>query len=237
MTRGRGKPIAMVVLATLVAAGSLYLAFELGRYQSAYSILDQRRERAASIERLAAEQAASGELRRQLAIVETGSEIDAETYAQVKATLSDLQAQIQTQEEELVFYRGIVSPQDRVAGLRIQSLEVLPSDRERRYLLRLLLVQAIVHSRRVSGAVKLQLEGVQDGQTTSFDAAELVAAGTPYDMAYEFRYFQGLETDLTLPFGFEPQRVTVEIWPSEARAERINQTFDWPASADERTPE
>ena len=89
----------------------------------------------------------------------------------------------------------------------------------------------------ISGAVKLQLEGVHDGQTTSFDVAELVAAGAPYDMGYEFRYFQGLETDLTLPVGFEPQRVTVEIWPSEARAERINQTFDWPASANERTPE
>lgn len=237
MAQGRGKPIAIVVLGAIVAAGSLYLAFELGRYSSGYSVLDQRRERGASAERLAAEQATSDELRRQLAIVETASDIDAETYAQVKENLSELQAQIQAQEEELVFYRGIVSPQDRVAGLRIQSLEVLPSDGEGRYLLRLLLVQAIVHSRRVSGSVKLQLTGVQDGQSASFDVAELVAAGAPYDMAYEFRYFQGLEADLTLPLGFEPQRVTVEIWPSEARAERINQTFDWPSSADERTTE
>jgi hypothetical protein len=236
MTQGRSKPIAIVVLAALVAAGSLYLAFELGRFQSGYSVLDQRHERAASVERLAAEQAASEELRRQLAIVETGSEIDAETYAQVKSTLSELQARIQAQEEELVFYRGIVSPQDRVAGLRIQSLEVLPSDGEGRYLLRLLLVQAIVHSRSVSGTVKLQLEGAQDGQTIAFDVADLIAADVLYDTAYEFRYFQGLEADLTLPLGFEPQRVKVEIWPNEARAERINQTFDWP-SADERTAE
>ncbi len=128
-----------------------------------------------------------------------------------------------------MFYRGIVSPQDRVAGLRIQSLEALPGDGEGRYLVRLLLVQAIVHSRRVSGAVKLQLEGMQDGQMATFDAAELVVPGEPYDMAYEFRYFQGLETELALPVGFEPQRMIVEIWPNEARAERINQTFEWPA--------
>ena len=237
MAQGRGKPIVVMVLGAFVIAGSWYLAFELGRYRSAYSVLDQRRERAAAAEQLAAEQAENEELRRQLAIVETASDIDAETYAQVKANLGELQAQIQAQEEELVFYRGIVSPQDRVAGLRIQSLEVLPSDGEGRYLLRLLLVQAIVHSRRVSGTVKLQLEGVRDGQTVSFDVAELVAEGAPYDMAYEFRYFQGLEADLTLPFGFEPQRVTVEIWPNEARAERINQTFDWLSSVDERTTE
>jgi hypothetical protein len=232
MTRATGRPLWIYALVALLGAGSLYLSFELGRYQGGFSVLDQRRERAAFNERLAAERNAGDELRRQLAIAETSGEIDRATYSQVEATLGELQAKIQAQEEELVFYRGIVSPQDGVAGLRIQSLEVLPSDGEGRYLLRLLLVQAIVHSRRVSGSVKLQLEGMRDGQTVSFDAAELVAPNEAYDMAYEFRYFQGLETELALPQGFEPLHVAVEIWPNEAKAERINQTFEWPTEAD-----
>jgi hypothetical protein len=222
----------MYALVALLLVGSLYLAFELGRYQSGYSMLDHRRERASLGDLLTEERGVTEELRRQLAIAETAGDIDRATYEQVESSLGELQAKIQAQEEELVFYRGIVSPQDGIAGLRIQSLEVLPSDGEGRYLLRLLLVQAIVHSRRVSGAVKLQLEGMQDGQTVSFDVAELVAPGEPYDMAYEFRYFQGLETELALPRDFEPQHVAVEIWPGEARAERINQTFDWPVEAD-----
>lgn len=229
MTSRASRALWMYVAAAVIAGGCLYLAYELGRFRSGYSLLDQRRERAELLAALAEEQGVSDELRRQLAIGETASEIDRATYAQVKTELGDLQAKIQAQEEELVFYRGIVSPQDRVAGLRIQSLEALPSDGEGRYLVRLLLVQAIVHSRRVSGAVKLQLEGLQDGQAVSFDAAELVVPSEPYDMAYEFRYFQGIETELALPAGFEPQRMTVEIWPNEARAERINQTFEWPA--------
>lgn len=232
MAQRPSRPTWSYFLAGGVAIACAYLAFELGRYQSGFSILDQRRERDTLASRLAEEQVVSDELRRQLAIAETAGDIDRVTYSQVEATLSELQAQIQTQEEELVFYRGIVSPQDGVAGLRIQSLEVLPSDGEGRYLLRLLLVQAIVHSRRVAGAVKLQLEGVQDGQMASFDAAELVAPDEAYDMDYEFRYFQGLEAELALPAGFEPQRVLVEIWPNETRAERINQTFEWPAVAD-----
>lgn len=226
-----GSAAWLYALAGFVAVGVLYLAFELGRYRSGYALLDHRREVNALGRELAAERAAGEELRRQLAIEKTASEIDRETYAQIKASLSDLEAQIQAQEEELEFYRNIVSPQDRVAGLRIQSLEVEPSDGEGRYLLRLLLVQSIVHNRRVSGAVKLQLDGIKDGQMVSFDAAELVAGGGQHDMAYEFRYFQSLETELALPAGFEPQRVVVEIWPNEARAERINQTFEWPAIA------
>ncbi|HUQ52360.1 MAG TPA: DUF6776 family protein [Gammaproteobacteria bacterium] len=234
MRRRTGRPTWMYALVALLGAGSLYLAFELGRYQSGFSILDQRHEREQLDGRLADERGVSDELRRQLAIAQTSEEIDRATYSQVEATLGELQAKIQAQEEELVFYRGIVSPQDGVAGLRIQSLEVLPSEAEGegRYVLRLLLVQAIVHSRRVSGAVKLQLEGMQDGQTVSFDAAELVAPDEPYDMAYEFRYFQGLETELALPQGFEPLHVAVEIWPNEAKAERISQTFEWPTESD-----
>lgn len=232
MTRATGRPAWIYAFAALLLFGALYLTFELGRYRSGYSILDHRRETAALNERLAEERSASDELRRQLAIAETSGDIDRATYTQVESTLADLQAQIQTQEEELVFYRGIVSPQDGVAGLRIQSLEVLPSDGEGRYLLRLLLVQAIQHSRRVSGAVKLQLAGMQGGQTATFDVAELTVPGESYDMDYEFRYFQGLEAELALPVAFEPQKVVVEIWPNEARAERINQTFDWPTEAD-----
>jgi hypothetical protein len=232
MARGTGKPVWSYALAVLTLGAALYLSFELGRYRSGYSILDHRRETAALDQRLAEERSASDELRRQLAIAETASDIDRATYSQVESTLADLQARIQAQEEELVFYRGIVSPQDGVAGLRIQSLEVLPSDGEGRYLLRLLLVQAIQHSRRVSGAVKLQLTGTQGGQVAAFDVAELAVPGESYDMAYEFRYFQGLEAELALPIAFEPQKVVVEIWPNEARAQRINQTFDWPAEVD-----
>ena len=232
MTRRSGRSVTVYVLAAIVAVGALYLAFELGRFESGYSILDHRRGQAALAAKVAQENATNDELRRQLAIVNTASDIDKATYSKVESTLGDLQAQIQAQEEELVFYRGIVSPKDGVAGLRIQSLEVLPSDAEGRFVLRLLLVQAIMHNRRVSGNVKLQLEGIQDGQMASFDVAELVAPGEPYDMAYEFRYFQGIETELALPFGFEPQRVIVEIWPNEARAERINQSFEWPSESD-----
>jgi len=227
MSVGRSRTLTIYGLGALLLVAAGYLVFELGRYQSGFSALDHRRQVAALTAKLDEERATSDELRRQLAIAETSGEIDRATYSEVESKLADLQAKIQSQEEELVFYRGIVSPQDGVAGLRIQSLEILPEDAERRYLLRIVLVQAIVHSRRVSGTVKLNVEGLLNGQSTSYDVGELISDGAAYDGAYEFRYFQGLETELTLPIGFEPQRLHLEVDPSESRAERINQTFEW----------
>jgi hypothetical protein len=227
MKRFHGRPWYVYAIAIAVAVAGAYLSFELGRYQAGYSVLDHRRELAAANEGRAELERTAEELRRQVAILETSKEIDRETYAQVKADLSELQAKIQAQEEELVFYRGIVSPQDGVAGLRIQSVDVLPSDAERRYLLRLVLVQAIVHSRKVAGAVRLQVEGTLDGQPASHDVRDLITEGGVYDMDFEFRYFQGLECEIVLPVGFEPERLLVEIVPSEKRAEHVNQTFQW----------
>jgi hypothetical protein len=224
-----GRPRWHYWLVASLIGTALYLAFELGRYQSGFSLLEQRRERAGLRERLSEEQVATEELRRQLAIAETAARIDRETYDEVKRTLGDLQAQIQTQEEELVFYRGIVSPQDGLAGLRIQNVEALPSDGEGRYVLRLVLAQAIVHTRRVAGRVKLSLEGSKDGEPASFDAAELVAGGVDADLPYEFRYFQGLETELSLPTGFEPHQLVIDVWPNDSRADRIHEVFDWAA--------
>ena len=194
----------------MLLAGA-YLCFALGRYQSGYSIIDHRRVVAGLKEQITQQRATADELRRQIAIFETSRRIHQETYSQIQANLADLQARIQSQEEELMVYRGIVSPQDGASGLRIQSLAVTPTDSERHYVVRLVLVQAIVHSRRVAGTVKLHVEGVQDGQMTLLDAADLVPDRTSYDMAYEFRYFQGLECELLLPVGFEPGRIRVEI--------------------------
>jgi hypothetical protein len=55
MRRPRIRPNWTYALAVLVAGGCLYLAYELGRYQSGYDIIDRRRERAALAAQLTAE--------------------------------------------------------------------------------------------------------------------------------------------------------------------------------------
>jgi hypothetical protein len=215
--------------AAVLLAAALYLSFELGRYRAGYAILDAQREIGA-LEALVAERDATIEgLRRQEAILETTEDIDRETYTQIEATLDELQAKIQAQEEELAFYRGIVSPGDGVAGLRIQDFKIVSADSEQRHILRLILVQAIVHNQRVKGSVKVRLTGTLDAAPAAFDLADLVADGEAQEIAYDFRYFQSIEHALVLPVGFEPATVEVEIWPREPRGERTTRSFEWAA--------
>lgn len=233
MTRFRYIHRALLVLGAIVAVAALYLAFELGRYQGDYSVLAHRRESATLRRELEAERKAAEELRRQVTLLETSRDIDRKTYSDIEASLSQLEARIQAQEEELVFYRGIVSPEEGGADLRVQNLEIVPQDSERRYIVTVVLAQAIVHSRDAKGVVTLRVEGLEDGVTAAYDLADLAVdwegADGPqrYDMRYEFRYFQGLEAAIELPVGFEPVRLSVEVIPSEARAERVSRSFEW----------
>ena len=208
-----------------------YLVFELGRYQGGYSAVDQRRERE-SLQQIISQRAVDNdELRRQIAGLQTSQEIDRETYAQVESDLSQLQIRIQAQEEELAFYQGIISPENGLMGLRIQTLNLTKAEPERHYVLRFVLVQAISHDRRVAGVVRFNIEGVRDGVAQELSPEEVLVDNESGDIPYAFRYFQSLQRELVLPVDFQPRQVNVEIWPRDSRGQPILHSYEWSAVA------
>lgn len=209
--------------------GGLYLSFELGRFQAGFSLFDQRGRSEDYASQLVDRDRTIEELERQIAILETSRDIDEETYTSVEANLAELEARIQAQEEELVFYRGIVAPGDGVAGLRIQSVEVGPGEGQATHTLRVLLVQAIVHNDRVTGSMRVVVRGSLDGEPVEYGLDELGSESLATDIPYGFRYFQTVATGLILPEGFAPAEVEIQVWPGSPRGETIVQSFPWDA--------
>ena len=228
-SRSRGYLLMGFALVVFVAAA--YLLFELGRMRAGYSIVDAGETRNELSEQIRQLTELNDQLRQRIAVLETSREVDKEAYRQVDENLAELQAQIQNQEEELKFYRGIVSPEDGQAGLRIQELELYPRDAEssQRFMMRLVLVQAIKHDRRVTGVVNLAVEGQRDGEDVSYPLADL-AADDSSGLAFSFRYFQDFQKELVLPIGFKPDRVQVELRPKGRGVKPVERVFDWAVS-------
>ena len=223
------RPILVYFVGLVLLGSAGFLVFELGRYQGGYSVLDQRREREELQQIIDRQAADANELRRQIAGLRTSQEIDQETYAQVESNLSQLQLRIQTQEEELAFYQGIISPENGLAGLRIQTLNLTKAESDLQYVLRLVLVQAISHDQRVAGVVRFNIEGVRDGETLQLSPEDVLVDHESGDMPYAFRYFQGLQRNLALPADFQPRQVNVEIWPQGSRSQPILHSYEWSA--------
>ena len=218
------------VIGLLAGLGIAWGAYELGQMRAGhnrFAAQERYRSLESAFEALSQE---SAKLREKVVWLETSEKIDAEAYRRVEEQLAGLQEEILTQQEDLAFYRGIVS--DQQTGLRIQDLELLRGADASTFTVRLVLAQAIRADRRISGSVELNVEGTQDGQETILGLADLAGeAKGKSGLAFSFRYFQNLQADLVLPVGFAPARVTVKLTPNGKSAKSLEKSFVWAVRA------
>lgn len=207
----------------------LYLMFELGRFQGGYSKVAELKRRAQFSARLDALQEQNEKLRQQVAAAELARDVDRKAYADVEKNLAELQAQVLKQREELTFYRGIVSPEDGIGGLRIQRFQVLPGVAPQEFRLRLVLVQSMRQDAVVSGAVHIRIEGVVANRPVQLGLAESgVSEGADGRLPFQLRYFKNLERDVRLPTGFEPRAVNVEV--RSGNSPPVRESYPWQVS-------
>ena len=212
----------------VVALG--YLTYEFGRIQANYNILDAARERQAFEDQIAGLNAEIASLREEVALLETHREIDREAYKEVEASLSALQTKILEQTDAIAFYRGIVSPADGAAGLKVQDLKVTRGEMERVYRVRLVLVQSLKHDRKVSGDVVLSVQGEKDGAEATYDYAQLLQGESDVSWPFSFRYFQDFDREIVLPDGFTPETITIQVRSKTRSIDSIEETYAWTSS-------
>ncbi len=212
-------------LAALVVA--CYLVFETGRLMAGHNLVEAAAERRAHRQEVGRLQAELSTLREKVTQQATDQKTDKEAYAEVERGLDELQAKIQEQREAIAFYRGIISPADSNAGLRVQDFQVVRGPDEAHYRLRLVLVQAKQHHREIYGSVRLTVDGARNGEVVSYPLRQLLADGERKSWNYGFRYFQDFERDLRLPDGFSPLTVNIELVPKGAGNVGLKQSFPW----------
>ena len=217
---------AWLVMSAIGVCLLAYSTYEWGRYRSGYSVsaaLKERRDFEAKIDALQEENAA---LRANVANAETSREVERKSYKNVEGTLNELQTQVQRQNDELAFYRAIVAPEDGVGSLRVQRLEVRRASVAGRYVMQLVLIQSMRQDRSVAGGVKIEVVGTRAKEPVKYLLRELnSSAPESNELAFSFRYFQKLETEVTLPEGVTPETVNVTV--RSTRESPVQQTFPW----------
>jgi hypothetical protein len=220
--RARLVAVVAVGLALLLAVG----IFELGQRTGGASSFrsDERRLTLRSEARQL--RAENQKLKEELATARTSLEVDRETQLLLTETLAASEARLAELNEELAFYRRIVSPTDGQQGLRVQAFEVTNNrdgNDDHSYRLRLLLVQSPQRSGRAQGRLDLSLRGTLHGEEAKLKLQDLAAE----PQNYEFLYFQDVDLDVVLPAGFEPEAAEVELKPGQGNARAIAASFPW----------
>lgn len=208
----------------IIIAG--WILYEYGRFSSGFDSIEAYRERANLLDEQKRLEDRIEELREQKALLERAAQIEKKASAELNINLKALQAETLELKEELAFYRGIVSPNNASAGLRLQRFHIESTGQPRNYRSKVVLTQVLKNQRLARGYVRLSVEGLLNGQLMTLGLNDLTEKRIK-EIRYRFKYFQNLEEDLILPEGFKPLRAMIQVIPTGDKSHKtIEKTIE-----------
>lgn len=160
---------------------------------------------------------------RELAALRTRGEVDRQSLELVRREMVAQKQYVTELEEDLRFYRSLMSPEGAPGQVQIREPEIVPTTQEGQYAYRLVLHQEAVKHQLIRGEINFGLEGKRDGES---EVIPLGDEGAPAPV--KFRYFQEFTGSFTLPRGFEPVKVFVQVEVSKPRKLEVRKEFTWP---------
>lgn len=216
--------------AVALAAWGLYAytrATTVSDFEKARTEVEQLRDERRDLSRdLRTARAEIEQLKEQVVYVQRSQDIDTQACSTVRQSLASLQTEVSELREQLAFYRGIVSPDQSRAGVRIYEFKIRPAGAADAFRYDLVLIQSVRHDQRVGGQVNVRFHGDLGGAPRTLNLGE-IAVGGGENLLFSFKYFEEFGGEFRLPPGFRPTRVSVTLEPSVEGAPRIEDEFEW----------
>lgn len=210
--------------ATVLVCG--YAAFEYGRSRAGYDLLAANTEIGGLNRQIDALRKENQKLRGQLAAGETERVSLGRERVEVARTIGELQAEISRQTQELAFYKGVVTQGANTEDVSIQRVRVVSGLTPQRFRLKITLVRPVQTQDLANGVVGVRIEGQKNGLSATLDLSQ-VSNPKIKELPYSFRYVENLDTELTLPIDFQPERVTVEVRSARKGGKPLSRGVDW----------
>jgi len=168
------------------------------------------------------------ELADENTLLKRSHQIDDEAIGRLRDALAEREERIAEIEEELAFYRNLVSPSEMQPGIRIRrlSLAVVPGE-TRSYRYELVLTQLNSDDTYVEGRVDFGIEGSRPDGRHTLKLDEVATGDGDVDSEFRFRYFQTLRGRIRLPASFDPIRIRLRVEPSGGRVDPVEEDYPW----------
>jgi hypothetical protein len=215
-----------IVLLVLLVAGGVYGMFEFGRYSAGFDSLTSLKQKAALRAEIAAHETTISDLRAKVALLESSTVGQTREREEVQRTIGELQAQVARANQELAFFRGIVTQNANSAEVKIQQARMVATATANKFRVRVTLVQPMKPDSVVSGTVILSVDGEVDGKPGRADFATL-SGGKRREIPFTFRYLENIEEEITVPPGMKPEQLLVEVRSNRRGTTPVQQSYVW----------
>jgi hypothetical protein len=175
-------------------------------------------------ERIAGLNAECDELRLQSARFERSGQIDREATQSVQGEIRALKNEIAALEREAAKLRDLVSDGDTY--IEISDYTLLESTPGKRFQYRFTLSRDAPAPRKVEGEASIRVSGQLNGEPVELTQAELTDGSTkPHKLG--FKHFQEIEGGLSLPAGFTPEALIIDVSPTGSHYKPFSRSFGW----------
>ena len=204
-----------------------WLFFKLGNAYQSYQMTQLNLERETMLSRINELEARNHKLVQKNAQLQGTSKIEHDAYQVSNQTLVELQQVILAQKEELIFYQGIVSPENAALGVNLQSFEVKPRSSPNLYSYKLVLTKQGKINKKLRGSAKITIRGEVDGVVSELKLSKVRVENSGKATKFSFRYFQVFEGDFKLPEDLIPYEVEIGISPTTKKVKSYSETVSW----------
>ena len=225
--RPRRRALFITVLVSVVAA-SVVSGFLYGYCQglSAQGAVQDERDKPKA--ELSALRIQNTDLSRQVAILDRSSVVDQRATAEVQATIRNLREQLAQLQQDVVFYRQVVSSETVDTGLIVGQMNIYGTSDPGRFRYKLVMRQQDADGDSyLRGHVNVNLVGRRGDEQMIFALRDISDEQDQLDIRLRFKYFQTIEGELALPAGFEPERIQIAAVATEPVGKSIDQYFSW----------
>lgn len=171
--------------------------------------------------RLGAVQGELEDLRQREATLSRSDQISRAANQEVQVALAERDEQLAQLRADLAFYERLVGPGAKAQPLNVHSVAIGP-EAPGSWQYEVVLTQSLNREGVTQGQLQLRIEGMRGGRPATLGWSELSPGRQP--QAFSFRYFQRLKGSVSLPPGFTPQRVRVDV---RGGGVALEQSFGW----------
>lgn len=221
--RTAGLWLGMLVIVLLTGSGAWLYGRHIGVAEGGGALVERDEPREAML-------LSNGEnaaLRLQLLNLGQTADVDKRALASVLQTIVGLREQISQLEEDVLFYKQIMSPENAENGLVIGQLDLAATDSAGTIRYKLELKQQGNNENLIVGYANINVLGFRNEQEVSIPLKDLSTSGQSLDIRLQFRYFQNIEGELMLPADFEPSKVQILAIAEGNNSKTVQKSFGW----------
>lgn len=134
----------------------------------------------------------------------------------------------QALKDQVSFYQRVVAPELTQDGFVVQRMEITPMVSKRNFSIKMILLQQENVKAVMKGSLRIQMFGSAKGKPVNFPITDLQDEPKTA-LAFAFKYFQVIETSVTLPEGFTPERLEINtaIYKYNKKQGNYSTTIKW----------